>query len=172
MSLRCVPLYNVKRSVATTDSLDAAWLRTIREHDHAWVWWDAASGKAAAMALDADDGGDVYDGRNWSPYAPEVTRLLGPPVAGEDCYTAQYAVPDACAAAAVASIQKIAGAGVVEVKFLPPSAMLPGAAAMCFNVYVAAPAPAWVLGVERALAAVGGRGAPGEVAATAFAACD
>ena len=28
------------------DSLDAAWLRTIREHDHAWVWWDAASGKA------------------------------------------------------------------------------------------------------------------------------
>ena len=119
----------VKRSVATTDSLDAAWLRTIREHDHAWVWWDAASGKAAAMALDADDDGEVYDGRNWSPYAPEVTRLLGPPVAGEDCYTAQYAVPDAAADAAVASIQKIAGAGVVEVKFPPPSAMLPGAAA-------------------------------------------
>ena len=75
----------VKRSVATTDSLDAAWLRTIREHDHAWVWWDAASGKAAAMALDADADGELRDGRNWSPYAPEVTRLLGPPVAGEDC---------------------------------------------------------------------------------------
>ena len=97
VSLRCMPLFRVKRSVATTDSLDAGWLRSIREHDHAWVWWDAASGKAAAMALDADDEGEVYDGRNWSPYAPEVTRLLGPPVAGEDCYTAQYAVPDAAA---------------------------------------------------------------------------
>ena len=166
VSLRCVPLYNVKRSVATTDSLDAGWLRSIREHDHAWVWWDAASGKAAAMALDEDADGEIYAGRNWSPYAPEVTRLLGPPVAGEDCYTAQYAVPDAAADAAVASIQKIAGAGLVEVKFLPPSAMLPGAAAMCFNVYVAAPAPAWVLGVERALAAVGGVAHPGKCCAT------
>ena len=119
------------------------------------------------MALDADDGGEIYDGRNWSPYAPEVTRLLGPPVAGEDCYTAQYAVADACAEAAVASIKSVAGAGVVEVKFLPPSAMLPGAAAMCFNVYVAAPAPAWVLGVERALAAVGGVAHPGKCCATA-----
>ena len=162
VSLRCVPLYNVKRSVATTDSLDAAWLRSIREHDHAWVWWDAASGKAAAMALDVSEDGEFYDGRNWSPYAPEVTELLGPPVAGEDCYTAQYAVADACADAAVAAVQKIAGAGVVEVKFLPPSAMLPGAAAMCFNVYVEAPAPAWVLGVERALAAVGGVAHPGK----------
>ena len=64
-------------------------------------------------------------------------------------------------------IQKVAGAGVVEVKFLPPSSMLPGAAAMCFNVYVAAPAPAWVLGVERALAAVGGVAHPGKCCATA-----
>ena len=167
ISLKCVPLYRVKRSVATTDSLDAAWLRSIREHDHAWVWWDAASGKAAAMALDVSEDGDVYDGRNWSPYAPEVTQLLGPPVAGEDCYTAQYAVPDAAADAAVASIQKIAGAGVVEVKFLPPSAMLPGAAALCFNMYVEAPAPAWVLGVERALAAVGGVAHPGKCCAVA-----
>ena len=111
VSLRCVPSYRVKRSVSTTSTLDAGWLRTIREHDHAWVWWDAASGKVAAMALDVSEDGDVYDGRNWSPYAPEVTRLLGPPVAGEDCYTAQYAVPDAAADAAVASIQKIAGAG-------------------------------------------------------------
>ena len=46
------------------------------------------------------------------------------------------------------------------------SAMLPGAAAMCFNVYVAAPAPAWVLGVERALAAVGGVAHPGKCCAT------
>ena len=72
----------------------------------------------------------------------------------------------AAADAAVASIKSVAGAGVVEVKFLPPSAMLPGAAAMCFNVYVAAPAPAWVLGVERALAAVGGVAHPGKCCAT------
>ena len=104
----------------------------------------------------------MRDGRNWSPYAPEVTRLLGPPVAGEDCYTAQYAVADACAEAAVASIQKIAGAGVVEVKFLPPSAMLPGAAAMCFNV-------AWPRRRRPGFWASSGRsrrlggGAPGEV---------
>ena len=40
------------------------------------------------------------------------------------------------------------------------------AAAVCFNVYVAAPAPAWVLGVERALAAVGGVAHPGKCCAT------
>ena len=97
---------------------------------------------------------DVYDGRNWSPYAPEVTRFLGPPVAGEDCYTAQYAVLDAAADAAVA-IKSVSGAGVVEVKPLPPSAMLPGAAAVCFNIYVRAGA---ALGWPSRAAARRGRG--------------
>ena len=45
--------------------------------------------------------------------------------------------------------------------------MLPGAAASCFYAFVAAPAPAWVLGFEGALAAVGGVAHPGKCCATA-----
>jgi predicted dehydrogenase len=165
VALRCVPLTKVVRSVLTTSSVDAGWLRNVGAHDHAWVWWDVSKGSAAAVMLDESDAGEVYDGRNWTPYPAEVTRLLGPPVAAEDCYTAQYAVAAAAAKAAVAALKRVAGAGVVEVKFLPPSSMLPGAAAMCFNVYVAAPAPPWVLGVERALAALGGVAHPGKCCA-------
>ena len=82
------------------------------------------------------------------PYAREVTRLLGPPVAAGDRYTAQYAVPGRPPMPRSRTIKSIAGAGVVEVKkFAAAVGHAPGAAAMCFNMYVAAPAPPWVLGV-------------------------
>ena len=99
-------------------------------------------------------------GRNWTPYPAEVTRLLGPPVAADECYTCQYAVVDAAAADAVAAVRAAVGGespAVLECKFLPGR--------VCFNVYVAAPPAPWVFRVARALAGVGGVAHRGKAAA-------
>ena len=171
LALRTVATFAVVRSTRVLrEPLEARpdWLAaTFAAADHAMVWWRVDLGIAVALALDAAAGGDAapYDGRNFAPYPPALTDLLGPVFPEAEGYTSQYAVADdvpgalrdvrAAVGGDTGAVVELKCLGASDRSYLGPNAGPGGGVVTCFNVWVRAPPPAWVARVEAALAARG-----------------